>query len=241
MPWPAPRYPGRRGKLGAPGAVNLRRFQPLLARRRDGCGQDVSRAVHPGMDGAHEVDRRARRGTDFLRDRRIRFRAREPGVALLADAAERVPAFEADLDRVHLHRSVAFYTVPLGDRHADVVRREAGLARLRRLRDRALGDEREGVGADLFRVGLVQHLEFLAGDDRLRRFEAQAALAVLDVDGVGAAEVSGASEGWGNGEGRGQANRERDDPLGRDTGKSLLQLALLLAHPSAPGRMDEAI
>ncbi len=118
----------------------------------------------------------------------------------------------AGLDRVLVHRTVAFDAVPLGDRHADVFRREADLTRLRGLRQRTLGDQREGVRTDLFRVGLVEHREVFAGDDRLRRDEAQTAFAVLHVDGVGGAEVVSCAGGAGmsardGGQAHGDGNR----------------------------------
>ena len=179
--------------------------------RRAGAAPRLDRAVHPRVDGAHEIDGRARGGADLLGDRSARLGAGEPGVALFGQAAERVPAFGPNFDRIDFHRAVALDAVPVGDRHADVLRGEADLARLRRLRDRALGDQREGVRADLFGVGLVQHLEFFAGDDRLRRFEAQTAFAGLDVDGVGRTEAAGAA---GEGRARGRGTRPRR-PRGR--------------------------
>ncbi len=61
--------------------LRLEASRPWLAAR-----QHVDRAVHPGVDRAHEVDpRRAGRGVDVDRlfDRGARFVAGEPGVALL--------------------------------------------------------------------------------------------------------------------------------------------------------------
>ncbi len=89
------------------------------------------------MDRADEVDpARPSRGVDTDR-RAVRgagFIPGEPGIALLGQAAERVPTVGAGIDGIDFHRPVAFHPVPVGDLLADVFRREADLPRFRGLR-----------------------------------------------------------------------------------------------------------
>ena len=141
------------------------------------------------------------------------FGSGEPGVAGLALGALGVPAALARLDRVLGHRVVrAFDAVPFGDRPADAFR-EAGFPFLRRRRAQRRFDQREGVRADLFRVGFVDDRQFFAvgdrfGGDEFERFGP----AALDVDRVGGRAGALVAAGQRRAEGGRRDRRRRPGP-----------------------------
>src|SRR6476620_3472414 len=108
----------RRGAEDCP-AVALGDRDGRRSDRRD----DVDLALHPGVNGAHVVERRARCGGHFLAEG-LALLFREPGVALLAGGvAVGAPAGGAGLGGV-LRDLFGFRVeaVPDRDREADVLR-----------------------------------------------------------------------------------------------------------------------
>src|SRR5215203_1753026 len=188
---PPPRAPSR-ARRPKRGGVEGCPAVPLAGRRRQRYyrSDDVHFALHFGMHRAHEVERGAGLGGDLLGDVRPRLLfTGEPGVALLAaGVAHRAPAGGARLHQVD--RDLLGFrveAVPLGDREADLLRREAGVLRFAGLRQRALGDQREGVRADLFRAGLVDDFQLISGGHRFRTDELQLAFGELYGDRLGGA------------------------------------------------------
>src|SRR6185312_13610838 len=125
--------------------------------------QHLDLALHPGMDRAHVVERGAGLRGHLLFDFAARFFTGEPGVAFLLHRAHRAPTFRADFD-VLLADLFRFRVelMPFGDRQTDVTRGEARLTCLGGLRQRAFGDQREGVRADLARLGVVDDPQLFA-------------------------------------------------------------------------------